>query len=118
MEGYMSHLNPGNFPKKRPLKLVEPSRLKRSMHREQKKDINSGIAFGIVGLDGTKRGWVVNQILMEFSVQLFRFLFVCSFVFAFSPDFFGSIVLTQACLKDPFPQHKLDEKADLDLKSR
>ena len=79
MEGYMSHLNPGNFPKKSPLKLVEPSRLTRSMHRERKKDINSGITFGIVGLDGTKRGWVVNQILMEFSVQLLMF-FVCVFV--------------------------------------
>lgn len=58
----MFHLNRWNFPKKRPLKLVEPSLLKRSMQRKQKrKVVNSGIAFGIVGLDGRKSGWVVEQ---------------------------------------------------------
>ena len=37
MEGYMSHLKPGNFPKKRPLKLVEPSLPKRSMQGKRKR---------------------------------------------------------------------------------
>ena len=38
MEGYMSHLKPGNFPKKRPLKLVEPSLPKRSRQRKRKRN--------------------------------------------------------------------------------
>ena len=33
----MSHLKPGNFPKKRPLKLVEPSLPKRSMQGKRKR---------------------------------------------------------------------------------
>jgi len=110
----MSHLNPGNFPKKRPLKLVEPSLLKRSIYRKQKrKDINSGIDFGDEGLDGRKCRRVSSGTSFHWNswVNFWCFLFVCSFVFAFSPE----CVLRQVCLKDPFSQHKLDDKVALDL---
>ena len=76
-----------------------PNCLKRVLYDEQftvfcpghahKAEKNSGIAFGIVGLDGRKCGWVVEQdftgIFWSF-FYVFVCLFVCLFVFALPPD--------------------------------